>query len=264
MKLSAPIIPTNSSRPNGSHRIRIVSCIDNMRIGGTELNALRTAERLDRERFDLSVVCLNEDGPLRQRYADAGIPVRSFRISSLYGPDTARQGWRFGRYLRADGGQIVHTHDVSSNVFAAVLALLFRIPVVNASRRWWNHVPRVAHLAANRAAYAFAHRVLANSESVAGLLQRSEWVDPARILVIPNFVDDAMFVEPDERIVSELRARFGIPQDALVVGTVARLHPVKDVSSLLRAVNSLVDRWPALVLVIVGDGECRPALEEEA
>jgi hypothetical protein len=55
--------PTNPPR----QRIRVAFSIDNMQVGGTELNAVRTAERLDRERFDLCVICLQEEGPLLAR-----------------------------------------------------------------------------------------------------------------------------------------------------------------------------------------------------
>ena len=47
--------------------IRVVYCIDNMQVGGTELNAVRTAERLDRRRFSISVVCIRDNGPLMAR-----------------------------------------------------------------------------------------------------------------------------------------------------------------------------------------------------
>ena len=65
--------------------IRVVYCIDNMQVGGTELNAVRTAERLNRRRFSISVVCIRDNGPLMARYQAAGIPVHSFPMSSLLG-----------------------------------------------------------------------------------------------------------------------------------------------------------------------------------
>jgi len=40
------------------------------------------------------------------------------------------------------------------------------------------------------------------------------------------------------------------------------LHPVKDHATLLRAVRKLIQRWPQLHLVLVGDGESRADLEE--
>jgi L-malate glycosyltransferase len=250
--------------PSSRRRIRVVSCIDNMRVGGTELNAVRTAERLDRNRFDLSVVCLSEEGPLRERYRSAGIPVQEFSIHSLYGAHTLQQGFRLGSYLREIGAEIVHAHDVYSNVFSAVWARLFGVPVVIASRRWWKHVPRAAHGIGNRLSYLMAHRILANSEAVAHLLTTSEHVSARRVFVIPNFVDDATFESIDQAARCRMRAELDCAEGDFVVGSISRLHPVKDLSSLLRAVHTLASRWPTLRLVLVGDGECRAPLEAEA
>src|SRR5919108_4733366 len=82
-----------------SDRIRVLHCIDNMRIGGTELNAVRTAERLDASRFEVSALCLSANGPLSARYAAAGIPVFSFPIPNLFGPRAIRRGVQLARFL---------------------------------------------------------------------------------------------------------------------------------------------------------------------
>ncbi|MBA2671479.1 MAG: hypothetical protein H0U67_13995, partial [Gemmatimonadetes bacterium] len=71
--------------------IRVAFCIDNMNIGGTELNAVRTAERLDPSRYRLSVVSLQADGPLVQRYRAAGVEVHPFPLRNLYGAAAIRQ-----------------------------------------------------------------------------------------------------------------------------------------------------------------------------
>src|SRR5439155_17807506 len=81
-----------SPRTRPSERTRVMFCVDNMLVGGTELNAVRTAERLDRARFDLTVICLQETGPLMARYEAAGIPVLPFPIKRLYGSNAVRQG----------------------------------------------------------------------------------------------------------------------------------------------------------------------------
>src|ERR1051326_8051888 len=65
-------------------RVRIVFCIDGMGVGGTELNALRTAERLDRDRYDVSVLCLQEGGPLLSRYRERDIPVLTLPLRRLH------------------------------------------------------------------------------------------------------------------------------------------------------------------------------------
>src|SRR5690242_9016332 len=94
-----------STAPVSTHPqppVHVVFSIDTMSVGGTEMNAVRTAERIDRRRFRLSVVTLRGEGPLAARYAAAGIPVVRFPIYSLLGPQTIRQAFRLARFLRRE------------------------------------------------------------------------------------------------------------------------------------------------------------------
>lgn len=248
----------------GRSRIRVLYCADNLEIGGTELNAVRTAERLDRTRIDLRVVCLRAHGTLAARYRQAGIPVHHFPITSLYAATTFRQGIRFARYLAREQIDVMHSHDMYSNVFATACARIARVPVIIASRRWSHLLPQRVHRIANAVAYRFADRVLANSEAVARSLQDSEGVRPERIAVVSNFVDEAAFTPPAPAARAALLAGMGVPAGARVAGIVARLNPVKDHATLLQAFAELAPRWSDLHLVIVGDGACRGALEARA
>lgn len=241
-------------------RIRVVFCLDNMTIGGTELNAVRTAERLDRSRFDLSVACLQQNGPLSVRFEKAGIPVRVFPIDSLYGPRTFLQGIRLTRYLAREHVDVVHSHDHYNSIFATICARVAGTPAVIASRRWLEP-PRHGHELLSRMAYRLAHHVLANSASVAAYLTDSQGVRSSRVVVIPNFVDESAFEPIPAGSKHDLRRAFRIPGDAPVVGIVANLSPVKDHATLLRAIAELRPRWPTLQLILVGDGACRADLE---
>ena len=243
-------------------RIRVAFCIDNMGIGGTELNALRTAERLDRSRFDVLAVCLQDQGPLLARYRNAGIPVLTLPLRRLYGARALRYGVRLARHLVRQRVDIVHSHDVYNNIFATTWSLIARTPVVIASRRWWDDVPRPALRVANRYSYRFAHCVVANSPTIADLLVSEERVPADRVAVISNFVDESAFTAPaaDER--ERLLASLGLSPGSLVLGCVAGLRAVKDHATLIAAVAVLRARWPELRLVLVGDGEMRPALEQ--
>ena len=242
--------------------VRVAFCIDGMGLGGTEINAVRTAERLDRERFALSVIALHGEGPLRARYEEAGIPVESFPIGSLVGRDALHQGRRLRRLLVERQVDVVHCHDMYSNAFVAPWARLARVPALITSRRW-GAFERRSHAMANGVAYRLSDRVLANSPGVAALL-RAEGVPAARTVVVPNFVDEEGFVAPSARERAALRAGFGVPVDALVLGIVASLTSIKDHATLLRAVASVVPAYPALHLVLVGDGPTRGASEELA
>jgi glycosyltransferase involved in cell wall biosynthesis len=240
----------------------VAFCIDHLGPGGTEFNAVRTAERLDRDRFDLTVVTMRPTGILAPRYAAAGIPVAAFPVPSLVGLPALRQAARLARFLADGRFDVVHAHDRYTNVFVTLAARWAGTPVVIASKRWW-HSPR-AHQLANAFAYRFAHAVLANTDAVAASLRSVERVRPERVVVVPNFVDDAAFAPLPAAERTRLLREIGVPDGALVVGIVARLRPVKDHGSLLRAAALLRARWPALRVVLVGEGSIQPYLEAQA
>lgn len=232
-------------------------CIDNMNIGGTELNAVRTAARLDRSRVDLHVVCLQEDGPLVSRYAAAGVPVHHLPLSNLYGSDAIRKGRELGRWLQAGGFDILHAHDIYSNVFGVFWGRLAGLRTI-ASRRWWEGFTQLHWRAATRLGHRLADAVLANSAAVGELL-RQEGVPARKIVIVNNFLDEHAFEGPAD--VLELRAELGLLPAHKVIGVVANLLPVKDHATLLRAFASLESDPTDLRLVLVGDGGERAALE---
>ncbi len=248
------------ARADGRRPIRVAHCVSTMRVGGTELNAARTIDRLDRTRFEPIVLTLEESGPLFARYRDANVPVVTFPLSNLYGPAAVRQALRLARFLRDARVDIVHAHDLYANMFVALPARLAGVKALLMSRRWWQTFPQTKHRIANRFAYKVAHRVLANSPSVARSLVASDGVSPDRITVVPNFVDEAAFVAPSQSR-HPLLDELGIPRGAPVVGIVARLDPIKEHETLLRAAAILTATWPSLHIVIVGDGENRLSLE---
>jgi glycosyltransferase involved in cell wall biosynthesis len=246
-----------------SGRVPVAFVIDNMGLGGTELNAVRTAERLDRARFDLQVVCIGADGPLSERYRAMGVPVTRIQVRSMYGPTMLSAGLRFVRFLRDEQIQIVHAHDMYSNVFATVWARVAGTPVVIASRRWWHSLPNRKLRLGNAAAFRMAGAVLANSPQVARSVLETTHLPPGRVWTVTNFADDEAFVPaaPEARL--RQRRAWTVPDDALVMGCVARLVPVKDHATLVEAFAQIRTRRRNVHLVLIGDGECRRGLEAQ-
>lgn len=255
---TTPRVPrTLTARPGA---LRVGYCIDSFDVGGTELNAVRTVEALDRQRFHVTVFHLHETGPLRARYEALGLRLVHLPIGRLYSPRTAGQGVRFLRLLRREGIEIVHTHDLYTNIFAAPWARLAGCRVI-ASRRWLDASPRPGLLPLNRYSYRFAHRVVVNSSVVARFMIDTERVPTARVVELPNFLEERAFhhVAAEER--SARRHNWGVPQGAFVIGTVARLAPVKNHAMVLRALQRLEED---VHLVLIGAGPSQRALEELA
>jgi glycosyltransferase involved in cell wall biosynthesis len=239
--------------------IRVVFCLDSLGVGGTEMNAVRVAERLDPALFKLSVACFRGDGLLRHRFDAAGIDVQVFPVRSLYGRGMLDEGLRFARFLRRERVDVVHAHDRYANIFAVPWARLAGTPAIIASKRWGS-IGR-AHGIGNRLAYRLAHRVLGNSDAVGESLVATEGVARKRVVVIPNFVDDVAFAAPSPEWIAEMREALSLPASARVVGIVANLRAIKDHRTLIEAVAQLRPKHPELVLVMIGAGPERAALE---
>lgn len=263
---SAPrlVRDTNPAAGAPPRRLRVVHCLDGFGSGGTELNAVRTLERLDRSRFDVTLVSLTADGPLRERYERAGIPVHVVPISNMYGAATLRQAAGLRAWLRRERVDVVHCHDIYTNVFGVACARAAGVPLVIASRRWWHALAGRAYDVANGISYRLlAHRVLANSTLVAAQLA-AEGVPERKIVVIPNFLDETAFAPLAEAEREAALRRFGVPPDAVVVGAVAMLRAEKDLGTLVRAVATLAPAHPRLHLLLVGGGPCQAELAESA
>ncbi|ODT03130.1 MAG: hypothetical protein ABS52_11025 [Gemmatimonadetes bacterium SCN 70-22] len=228
-------------------------------MGGTELNAIRTAERLDRARFAVEFTCLAARGPLLPRVRDGGFRVTEFAIGSLVGGAALREGIRLRRWLRREGVDVFHAHDIYTNIWGVPFARAAGVPLVIASRRWWLETNRPAHAWLNRWAYRMAHRVLANSPSVGRLLIQ-EGAPAERVLVVPNFIEDQAFVPPDDTFLVPQRRELGLRAGDEVVGVIANFHAIKDLGTMVRALARLAASRPHLKLVLVGDGAEREHL----
>ena len=81
--------------------------------------------------------------------------------------------------------------------------------------------------------------------------------------MIPNCVDTARFIPcPLRRRAA--RQRFGLADDALVIGSVARLAPQKRPAALIELLAMLRPRFPRLYLLLVGSGPLEPELRVQA
>lgn len=243
-------------------RLRIALCLDSLAAGGTEFNAVRTAEQLLERGHAVTLLVLRAQGPLLERCQKAGVPVVEFPVPPIRMGGMVRRGPALLRLFRSLAPDIVHTQDRYTNGFLVPWARLTGARVI-ASRRWWNVQPSLAIGFANRVAFRLAHRIVANSDRVADLVCRVDGVTRTRVVVIPNFLDE--WVIPgsgasDGRVREEL----GVPADVRVVGCVANLRPVKGHDMLLEAMAEVVRSRSDVVLVLVGDGESRSALEQQA
>ena len=213
--------------------------------GGTERQMIELIRRLDPSRWAVHVACFHADGAWFGRVAEAAASVTTFPVESFRSPDTLRHCWAFARWCRQRRIAVVHTAEIAANLFGQPGAALGRVPVRIANRREINPDKTTAEIAAQRASYAFAHKVVANSHAAADRL-RLERVPARKIAVVPNGLDFEPFRPRPAREV--LRQ----------VVVVANLRPEKGHDVLLDAAPLVLQRFPDARFALAGGG---PELE---
>ena len=187
----------------------------------------------------------------RSRLAGEG-PVASLVYVATALVDVAR---------RRGSTDVVHAHGALSPATIAVAATLLGIPAVvtplgagppgdlQRLRRKRGGRMRLRLLVRR------VHFVALSDELAAELASFS--VPPGRIHAIPNGFDTKRYRPADAEERQRLRARLGLPGDRFTAVFVGRLHPVKNVETLIGAAAKV----PEVDVLIVGDGGDRPRLE---
>ena len=107
-----------------------------------------------------------------------------------------------------------------------------------------------------------AAAVVTLSETMRADILGRDGLDPERVVVVPNAVDVARF-RPGPRDPA-LAQRLGIGPDEPVVGYISSLVGYEGIATLIAAVAALRRDGRRLRLLLVGEGEQRPALEAAA
>lgn len=200
-----------------------------------------------------SIVVCREGGALQRRLAQDGLPYACLPLRGSY---DAFSGWRLGKMARRRGA-LVHTHTSHAHSIALWGSVLGgRFPLVVSRRVDFPIGPSGA--GSRKYLTDRVEAFLAISSGVEAALAAGG-VPREKIRRVPSGIDLRRFdeVTPDP----SWKASMGVPADAPLLGNVAALAPHKDQATLLDAFARYRAKGGRGHLVILGEGELRPALE---
>lgn len=231
-----------------------------MRIGGAEQVIYQLVRETDPKEFAVSVLCLDASvGPFGRQLEKQGYAVATC---------TRRPGfdrslvWKIRRHILRHGIDVVHCHQYTPYVYGLLGALFTGRKVIFTEHgRFYPDQRRWKRVVLNPLFTMATDHITAISEATKDALVRFENFPRKKIDVIYNAIDDARFRSPRD---AGFKESLGIKPDARVIGTVARLDPIKNHPMMIKALKLVQKAYPEVVLVIVGDGPERGNLERLA
>ncbi|MCG0275301.1 MAG: glycosyltransferase family 4 protein [Thermosediminibacteraceae bacterium] len=232
---------------------KVLHVITDTNIGGAGRYLLNLLSAWQEDRYSVAVAC-PAGGELEKRLKSLGIKVftlkggeKSFRFSHVV---------ELLKIIAREKVDLIHTH---ASLSGRVAGKLMGCKVVM-TRHWMGKKSEMGFLRRllNRIVYSLlTDRVIAVSRAVKVSL--IEIGVPARIIKtvyngiqIPNFSGDG----------SELRRELNIPENVPLIGIIARLVPEKGHEFAIKALPSILEKFPDARLVLVGDGPYRGYLED--
>jgi len=242
--------------------IKIAFVIDTIEspTAGTEKQLLLLIRHLDRSRFTPYLCALRVSDWMRQHFNDCelidmGVP--SFSKLSSYANLV-----RFVSFLKRQRIDLVQTHFVDGNKVGVIAGRLAHVKGIISTRRnqgYWHNRMEIGILnMLNRWVTVF----LANAEDTRQWVGKTEGVALDRVAVIHNALQTTDYRRASDELRLAFRAELAFPPDAVLVGIVANLRPVKAIDLFLRAAQLVAARCPLVRFVVVGEGPDRAPLEE--
>lgn len=116
----------------------------------------------------------------------------------------------------------------------------------------YDWLSRYCHAAENGLSH-FADTIVVNSE--AGYLHAQDRGFPTKkMILIPNGINTDIFAVDKSKGIP-LRRQWGCPDSALLVGLPARIDPMKDHTTFIRAARTVLDSRNDIFFVCIGDGD---------
>lgn len=241
----------------------ILQLIGGGEIGGAEQHVLTLLQELDSARLTLISGCLIE-GPFAHLTEELGISTLRFPMKHAL--DLSRIPSLLTE-LRKNKINLIHTHGSRANLLGRLAGHWAKIPVVStyhSSLRQDYLSPTAAHVALglDRLTLPLTSGIITVSEAlsheVAARGGRNLRTIYNGIQPLPHLQEKTY--RQNQRYL--FRKQWGIPDNALVLGSIARLHPTKGLETLIEAAAQLLPQFPHIHLLLIGDGPLRSDLEE--
>lgn len=169
--------------------------------------------------------------------------------------------------IKKGGYTIVHTHGSKARLLGRAAARLSgHAPMVVQTFHGWpfdskmSFLQQAAYTAMERVGFRLAHQSVAVTPE--DIFKGSVWGigRPGDYTVIRSGVEFGPFSSCRGQA-AHARAELGLPADCPVVGTVARLAPVKDPMTFLEVASRIHRELPECRFVMIGDGPMRCEVE---
>jgi polysaccharide pyruvyl transferase CsaB len=243
--------------------MKVIHLIGGGDIGGAKSHVLQLVRELGRH-IEVTLVSLRR-GPFHDDAVRMGLDARVIRSGNI-----VKDIHQVLRLVRDNKYDIIHSHGAKANMFATIIKRATGIPVVTTIHS--DYRLDYMHSVLKRYSYGVINMIslrkidyhIGVSDSFRNMLISRKF-DPQRIFTVYNGIPFDNEIPPCSRREFFDRYKIPFPEDSVVIGILARLDPVKDHETFLKAAAEVYRQNNNTRFLIAGWGdELKPRLVQLA
>ncbi len=251
-------------------KIKVVHLIHGLNMGGAETMVKYYALLLDKDRFDVTVVCLERlNSPYEEMLEEAGIAVIYLKERMMLGEKNglfAKVLNHYGLYfevskvLNSLEPDILHVHlELNEYVLFSCLPRRTCIFYTNhhTTSRWMEDGRDIR--AMRKLIKKYPTKIIALTDEMKDEINALFGVDNTAVL--NNGIDLSLYDRPIDRC--QKRISLGIPEGAFVIVHVGRFNAIKNHRFLISVFDEIKKKKPEAFLLMVGRGETEEEISAE-
>ena len=255
-------------------KIKVLHIITRLIRGGAEHNTLLTVIGLERLGYDVSLAAGPSDeweGDIEKDVRQAGVKLRL-----LHNLGREVSPWndlltllKLYFYIKKERFDVVHTHVSKAGILGRWAAKLAGVPVIvhtthgNIFHGYFNPFFTRFFILIQKLTALITDKMITLTQ-----LEQQQWLEQGIGKSIPyTAIGDGIDLKrfnPENLQMSrsEIRKNLGLSVNDFVIGTVARIVPIKGHEYLIRSASNVIKEIPRAKFLIVGDGPIRKEMEE--
>jgi glycosyltransferase involved in cell wall biosynthesis len=237
--------------------MRICHVITGIQTGGAETALCRLLESTVDQGVDHSVFVLGNEGALSPRVRSTGARLFCLGMTSYQDALPALMALR--RQIRGVAPDVLQGWMYHANLASTAISVMGRLPVVWGVRHSLHDLsadkPATRAVIRLGAHLSWSPRAIVYNSAIGAAQHEAIGYVRSKSVVIHNGFDTSDF-RPDDARRARIRHELDLSEFDIAIGLVARVHPVKDHRSFLRAAAIVARTVPKAIFVLVGEGAC--------
>jgi len=257
------------------NNIKVLHIITRLIKGGAQENTLLTVVNLDETRYQTALVSgpsVGSEGEIESKARRLGvdltiIPELIREISPII---DLRALYKLYRFIKRGKYDIVHTHSSKAGIVGRLAAKLAGVPIIIHSPHshifygYYGEFLSLVFVWMEKIFALFTDRIFTLTS-----IGKREHIEygvglSSKFTVVHSGVPLEPFLNVKVNKAADKRQEFSLNENDIVCIFVSRLVPVKGHQYLISAIPEVLENVPSAKFVLVGDGELRDELEQQA